>query len=325
MKTLRILHRQFALLYFVIFIMLFSCQQKKSNEVNTVPTKKPLIVTTITPYKFLLQELAGDDIEVLNISEQSADPHIVNITPQQVVQLKKADLFLSLSPIEERVILKSLGEQTKVVEMWQGIPQLHYGTGHTHDEDDHDEDEHDEDERDEDEHDEDERDEQNWDVHFWLNPSILPIQIETMARELKILLPEQKVLLQSNAEKLLQRCDQISKYLQQKLPLLQNGMLMTFHGALSYFADFFDAKQLAIETGGVELGSKEILQLFSENAANLTFPALIIAPQFEQEKAKILAKQLKLQVVIFDPQYPDIFVSLSRLADELIKTTEKNF
>ena len=289
------------LMLLITSILLLTSCYKREQTIAASPT--PLIVTTVAPYKFLLQELAGPYIEVLNTSEQSADPHIVDLTPQQTIQLQMADLFLSLNPLEERLILQSLGSQTRVAQMWHGFPLLAAPEGHSHEG--------------QEEHQETEEKE-GWDEHFWLSPVTLPVQIATMARELEALIPAQKELLESNKEKLLQRNQDLARRLRSTLARLQNGKIMSFHSALAYFADFFDAEQVFVEAEGVELGSDEMLHLFEE-ARELTFPVLIISPQFEPEKGKALAKQLKLGIVEFDPQYPDVFEALSNLAESLNK------
>ncbi len=300
----------------LIFMVLFSCQkspvsqnfQKDSQE----SLKKPIVVTTIAPYEFLLQQLAGDFIEILNTSEQSNNPHVLDLRPQQAIQLQAAYLFLSLNPLEEESILKNLGQQTKVLEMWYGFPLLDTKGAHEHQEE-----EHGETHAEHDEEGTDSRAQNAWDPHFWLSPKFLPIQINAMANELESLLtPSQKEILQRNKEALLQRNRDLVVYLRSKLSQLQNGKIISFHSSLAYFADFFGAQQIFVESQNTKLGPEEMLHLFTE-AQELTFPVLLSAPQFEQESAKILAKQLKLTLLEFNPLQPDIFASLSNLADQL--------
>ncbi|WGK69546.1 zinc ABC transporter substrate-binding protein [Candidatus Haliotispira prima] len=324
-------------LFFLSFILLFACQRKPVEKSGTAADaqedgKLPLVVTTIGPYKFLLGELGGNSIEVLNTSETSGDPHTVDLTPQQAWKLKDADIFLSLNPEEESLLLKSLGDRTKIVEMWHGFPLL--SPAHRHDKDGHDDDhkdEHHDDHKDEhdddhddghhDEHDDEHDDRQEtegWNEHFWLNPTILKIQIETMAKELTILVPENREQIEANKLKLLQDCENLAEQLRVSLPELQNGKIFSFHSALSYFANFFDAKEVYIESQGIEMGADEILHLFEE-VEDLTYPVLIYSPQFQQEKAKSLAHQLKLELLEFDPQIPDVFTNIANLAEQLSK------
>ncbi|MEM9424172.1 MAG: zinc ABC transporter substrate-binding protein [Spirochaetota bacterium] len=294
-------------------ILLGSCSKSPHIKPSiTEPSSLPIVITSIAPYQFLLQELAGDYIEIINTSAQSADPHITSLTPEQTIQLRSGKLFFSLNPVEEQLILKSLGEQTQIVEMWQGIPLLSKQGGHSHPDEDHDNPSENQSENPS----KNQEYLESWDEHFWLSPATLPAQIETMAQALETLLPEQRDTLQAGKERLLERNRELAQYLRHKLPQLQNGKIMSFHSALAYFAEFFNARQIFIEDQGIELGADEMLHLFEE-AQELSFPLLIISPQFEQETAKTLAQQLELGVVPFNPQAPDIFESLSQLADAL--------
>ena len=95
---------------------------------------------------------------------------------------------------------------------------------------------------------------------------------------------------------------------------------MSFHSALAYFADFFNAQEIFIESKGIELGSEEMLHLF-EDVQNLSYPVFIYQPQFEQEKARTLAGQLELELLEFDPLREDVFANLLSLAERLNQTS----
>ena len=308
--------RQWMVLPIVCLLLAFSCQKKGRNAEAVQDALGAeadlLLVVTVAPYKYLLREITGDGPEIFNTSEFSADPHTVDLTPQQAVRLKKAAVFFSIQPEEERLLLRSLGEQTKIVELWQGFPLLQARHDHQdahaeeHEEEDHEE-----------EHDETEK---GWDEHFWLSPTALKVQIQTMAAEMAALLPQQKNEIEANAKALLERCDTLAASLRSSLPALQNGRILSFHSALAYFADFFNAQEIFIESKGIELGSEEMLHLF-EDVQNLSYPVFIYQPQFEQEKARTLAGQLELKLLEFDPLREDVFANLLSLAERLNQTS----
>ena len=323
--------QRWILLLFFLFLSLFACRKKGQKETDIMGAEtleKRLLVVTIAPYKYLLSEIIGaaQDIEIWNTSESSADPHTVDLTPQQAVRLKKATVFLSIQPEEERLLLRSLGEATQIIEMWHEFPLLaaqhHHEEMHhedEHSEEGHGEVDHGEEAHGEEEHSEDERKEHlkaGWDEHFWLSPTALKVQIETMGREMAELFPQRKNEIEANTQALLKRCDTLAASLRSSLPALQNGKILSFHSALAYFADFFNAQEIFIESKGVELGSEEMLHL-SEEVQDLSYPVFIYQPQFEQEKAKILARQLDLQLIEFDPQREDVFANLLGLAEDL--------
>ena len=301
--------------YYSIIIFVFiscvmtGCQKKLARQdqaVQATDEAVPLVVATIAPYAYLLQQLAGESIQIMNTSEHSADPHMVNLSPQQAIQLQEATLFLSLNPQEESVIYKGLGEDTRIVEMWHGFDLLASKHHHSHDHEGH-------------EHEDQEH--EGWDEHFWLSPTALPIQIETMARELSRLLPEEQVTIDRNKEDLLERCKDLEGILVQSLPELQDGKIFSFHSALSYLADFFGAKEIYIESHGIELGSDAMLHL-SEEIKELSYPVLVYSPQFQQEKAKALGEQLQLELLEFNPVEPNVFENLKDFAARLHNTLE---
>ncbi len=361
--------------YYSIIIFVFiscvmaGCQKKLARQdqaVQATDEAVPLVVATIAPYAYLLQQLAGESIQIMNTSEHSADPHIVNLSPQQAIQLQEATLFLSLNPQEESVIYKGLGEDTRIVEMWHGFDLLaskhhhsHDHEGHEHEDQDHEGHEHEDqdheghehedqdheghehedqdheghehedqdheghehEDQDHEGHEHEDQEHEGWDEHFWLSPTALPIQIETMARELSRLLPEEQVTIDRNKEVLLERCKDLEEILVQSLPELQNGKIFSFHSALSYLADFFGAEEMYVESEGIELGSDAMLHL-SEEIKELSHPVLVYSPQFQQEKAKALGEQLQLELVEFNPVEPNVFENLKDFAARLHNTLE---
>ena len=317
--------RRWILLPFFLLLSLLACKKKGQKEtdyqtsiISTETPEKQLLVVTIAPYKYLLSEVLGDaqGVEILNTSASSADPHTVDLTPQQAVRLKKATAFFSIQPEEERLILRSLGEYSKIIEMWNGFPLLAAKHDHAdaHSEDEHSEEEHSDEES-------EVHDERSWDEHFWLSPTALKVQIETMGQEMAALFPQWKNEIEANTKALLERCEALADSLRSSLPALQNGKILSFHSALAYFANFFNAQEIFIESKGIELGSEEMLHLF-EDTKDLSYPVFIYQPQFEQAKAKILAKQLELELLEFDPQREDVFANLLSLAEGLAQSAK---
>ena len=57
---------------------------------------RPTVVVGAYPFQWLVQQLGGPGLEVVNLVEPGVEPHDLELTPRQVVQAKEADLLLRL-------------------------------------------------------------------------------------------------------------------------------------------------------------------------------------------------------------------------------------
>lgn len=69
-----------------------------------------LVVTTIPPLKFILDEFAGDDIEVRTLLSAQAEPHHHSMRVSEVILLEQADLVLWVGPQLETYLSNTIAK-----------------------------------------------------------------------------------------------------------------------------------------------------------------------------------------------------------------------
>lgn len=88
---------------------------------------------------------------------------------------------------------------------------------------------------------------------------------------------------------------------------------MVFHPAWGYFARDYNLKQIAIEAGGKNPKVKQLINLIKE-AKEERVKAVFTAPEFSQNVAKQIAKEVGVPVVAVSPLNPKWSQNLIGLA-----------
>jgi zinc transport system substrate-binding protein len=173
-------HKLWLPIFGSLAVVLAGCGQSSSN---------PSVIATLFPQYSLASRLAGDLIEVDFLLPIGVDPHDFEPTPRQRTNLNRADLVLFTSEsFESWVHAVEETANGKFVDL-SSVVTLIEGEPHDHEEaqpglslkqmlDDH-----------EDEHD--------YDPHYWIDPANALLMLNTIAAELKVLLPDDVLLIES--------------------------------------------------------------------------------------------------------------------------------
>jgi zinc transport system substrate-binding protein len=88
-------------------------------------TKKPVVVTDMYPTTFAVQQVAGDAVEIIQLTPPGVEPHEYELTPQQVQQIADADLVAYL-PDMIPAVLEAVEQEAPdtSVNVAEGITQL---------------------------------------------------------------------------------------------------------------------------------------------------------------------------------------------------------
>lgn len=71
----------------------------------TLAQEKPLVVTSISPIAEILKEAFGETVQVEYLIPPGVDPHQYQLTPEQIEELQRADVIVTIShlPSEEKI------------------------------------------------------------------------------------------------------------------------------------------------------------------------------------------------------------------------------
>ncbi|MCK5853580.1 MAG: zinc ABC transporter substrate-binding protein, partial [Sulfurovaceae bacterium] len=98
----------------------------------------------------------------------------------------------------------------------------------------------------------------------------------------------------------------------------KNTKFMVFHPSWGYFAKRYSLEQLAIEVEGKSPKPREIVQILKE-AKKEKIQAIFTQPEFSDKDAKIIANELKINVIKTSPLTKDWAGNLKKLAKAIAK------
>lgn len=275
--------------------------------IGETPVKgTPDVVVSIPPYISLVKAIVGNTMTVESALGPSFDPHTAEATPSQMRMVQNADLFIGVGEGYERKLLAALREGTKnvrVLEMDEQIPLLSYSQ------------------------------DTNFvdacrdinlplsdskDLHFWLDPKRLISQVEVLVDTLSQLKPENQLMYEENGVALKKRIRELDHRLQDKLRLYQKRAIIVSHAALGYFCYDYNLVQIAVECEGKNPLPQNVSRVF-ELSRNSNVICVFTAPQFNNKGAELVAKELNLRVVSFDPLAEDVLETIEAIGSAITR------
>ena len=158
------------LLLMLLLLLLTAC----SPQVPEAEAGRLQVVTTIFPYYDFLTQIAGENADVHLLITPGADSHSFEPTPQDVLALAQADLFvLTGGPSDAWAmqLLEALETQPQTLELWHCVTLL---AEEHHEDDGHDHHGH-------------EHEDVEWDEHIWTSPYNAQLIVAELAAELAAL------------------------------------------------------------------------------------------------------------------------------------------
>lgn len=272
----------------------------------------PTVVTSIHPYYALVQEIAGENAEVVRLLSPGASPHTFDPTPSDVARLSDADLVVMNGVIDEWLLdlVDASGVDVRVFEV---VSELDFepveGEEHEHAEEEHAEEEHSEDEHTE-EAGEDPtgaegdhaHDHGGFNPHVWLDPTLMAEAVPLIVRQLAELDPDNAATYEANGERLVAELNDLDSELSETLAPVEGAAFVPFHDAWPYFARRYGL-DLVVEiepAPGREPSPSYVagaLDLIEGSGARAIFSEVQLSPR----PAEVVAESADLPLYILDP------------------------
>ena len=287
-------------LFAIAFLAVTGCQREAKRPEGT-----PLVVTSIPPYVSLVKSIVGETMEVKAALGPDFDPHNTEGTPQEMKMVQDADLFVGVGEGYETKLTSSIREGSKevqILELDQKIPLLSYsddvnlvnacdGSGHAS--------------------------KGGKDLHFWLSPKRLVLQVKILTEALINLKPENQSLYKRNEEALLKQIKALDRKLEKDLHSYQKRSIIVSHPSLGYFCHDYGLVQIAIECEGKSPLPQNVTQIV-DMAQNADAICVFTAPQFNNKGAQLVAQKLNLRTVTFDPLNEEVLETIEQIANGIL-------
>lgn len=271
-----------------------SCGQPAPKPFS--PKEKPLVLTSIAPYEFLVKKIGQDLIEVSTIIPSGSNPHSYEPTSRQVLEAARGKIWFRIGePFEKKAIsfFRERSPSLAIYDLRDGIPLLetaqrpspHCCADHL-------------------------------DRHIWLSPKLAGKQAEAIASALIKHFPQHESYFEKNLLCCLAELDALDQEISNLLPSSENQPLRSIvvsHPAFAYFCHDYHVEQLSVEEEGKDPKPRYLEEILEKAKSGRAEIALAL-PQYNNKGASMIAKQLHVPVRMINPYAPDYLETMRTLA-----------
>ncbi len=250
------------------------------------------VVASFYPLQFVAEQVAGERAAVQNLTPAGAEPHDLELSPIDVLDLEDADLVLTLSgfqPALDDALAEVSGpvvlDTAEEAEHEHAEPEDGADDGHSGEE-----------------HAEDEHDHADGDPHFWLDPTRLAHVADEAADALTKLDPDGEDTYHTNADALTAQLTTLDTEFATGLTECEQDVIVVSHEAFGYLTDRYGLTQVGLagidpEAEPSPARLQEIRDVVEHEGVGTIFTESLVNP----DVAEALAGELGIDVALLDP------------------------
>lgn len=257
---------------------------------------EPLTVAVaFYPFQFVAEGVGGDLVTVENLTAPGAEPHDLELAPQQVALLSTADLVViqaGFQPAVDAALAQANPQRTVDAASFLELIPATADDGHGHGDE----------EADHDEEADDHGDEGGLDPHTWLDPTNLATVAEHVRDALIDARPEAAETLKVNTDLLLNDLGVLDEEFKAGLANCQINAFITSHAAFGYLAHRYNLEQVGIR--GIEPDVEptaariaEVHEIAKAEGVTTIFFETLVSPVVSES----IAGDLGLKTDVLDP------------------------
>jgi zinc transport system substrate-binding protein len=260
--------------FLLLSFLLFSCGR------NVAKPDKSTITVSIAPFKYFVEEIAGNDFTVNIMVPAGADPHVYEPFPEQINKLRKSVAYISNGFLgfemnwlerfyETNPSMKklSLGDSIKPL-----APEAHHEGGHI----------------------------EGSDPHYWMSPKcalVIAASVKSLLCELN---PSQLQKYNSNYNVLISKIQDIDKKALGYFSTTHAKCFMIYHPNLAYLAKDYGLEEIPVEFEGKEPTPSRLRDLIDRSRKE-KIKTIFVQREYDTKNAKVIAGEIGAQISIIDP------------------------
>lgn len=292
----------FTIIMFSALLMLLSCGSQKDIKEQC----RNLVFTGVPPAGYLAEKIGGEAVQVKVMLNPADNPHNFELTPQQVMDLAKARIYISSGlPFEQRLSEKIGGSMghIDIVSADSGVERIMENGHHHHEEG---------------EHIEGEVEEPGGepDLHIWMSCGNLKIMAKNILDAYIKIWPEMAVEFTDNYDKLIEQITTADDSILGMLAEAKGRSFYVYHPAFGYFARDYGFTQEAVEIGGKNPSPKQLAEVIAK-ARRENVKTILVQPQFDRTSADKIAEAIGGKVLAVNSMDKDILANMVELAKVL--------
>ena len=228
------------------------------------------ISVSVLPQAYFVERIAGMHARVSVMIPKGANHETYEPTPQQLVVLSDAQLYIKVGapgfPFEEKFLQTVLGKNRRitVVGMSDGMTY------------------------------------RKEDPHVWTSPAAVRIAAENIEQALSAYDPAHRDEYLKNLQLFLADVDALDGEIKRSLAGKKGFSFMVYHPAWGYFADEYGLHQLAIEEEGKPVSAAHIRRMV-DLAREKGIRAILVQKGFDTKSARAIAREIGGEIVEADP------------------------
>jgi len=241
---------------------------------------RPRVIASFYPFAFVAEQVGGDHVEVDNLTPPGAEPHDLELTPQQVADLSEASLVIYESGFQPAVddgIEQAGLSDDAILDVTEVVP-LAPATESADDES------------------------TDVDPHVWLDPTLMQQIANATADRLIEIDPPHRSAYERDRDRLVSQLVQLDTEYEQGLADCERRTIVTSHDAFGYLARRYDLEQIPI--AGIDPHAEpapsdqaEIADLVRDDGITTVFTETLVS----DDVAQSIADETGVTVATLDP------------------------
>jgi zinc transport system substrate-binding protein len=259
---------------FLITVLIISCGRKSTNSGDRI------ITVSIAPFKYFIEEIAGNDFKVNIMVPAGADPHTYEPFPEQINKLRKSVAYISNGYLGfEMNWLERFYETNstmKRLSLGDGIDPLNSVHNHEGSKN------------------------ESADPHYWVSPRCALILASSVKGFLCELNPSQREKYEKGYQVLLLRIQEVDDKARELFSGMKNRSFMIYHPNLAYMARDYGLEEIPVEFEGKEPTPSRLRDLI-DRARKDHLKIIFVQREYDSKNAKAIAGEIGAQIVLIDP------------------------
>ena len=250
------------------------------------------VVASFYPFAYVTEQVGGSLIQVENLTSPGVEPHDIELEPQQVGDLQKADLVVFEDGFQAAVddgVDTADREEGTTVDIADVVDLLPAAEGEEHDHEGED-------------HGDEEHDHGDVDPHTWLDPENMVKATRAVEASLADLDLANADTYAANADAFVAQLEDLDADFTSGLETCETRTIVTSHAAFAYLADRYDLTQQPI--AGIDPSNEpsprdlaDITTLVRDEGITTIFTEELVSPAI----ARTIADETGAEIATLDP------------------------
>jgi zinc transport system substrate-binding protein len=265
------------------------------NRSGTAPANK-IITVSISPFKYFVEQIAGNDFDVNVMVPAGADPHTYEPFPGQINDLRKSVGYISNGFLGFEMNWLDRFYETnrtmKKLNLGDSIAPLssehHHEGGHI----------------------------EAADPHYWVSPKCAHVIASSVRDFLCRLNPLQVQKYNLNYQLLNSKISELDNKASQLFSVVSVKSFMIYHPNLAYLARDYGLEEIPVEYEGKEPSPSRMRELI-DRARKEKLMTIFVQIEYDTKNAKAIAGETGAKIVLIDPLSENWLKSTTDIIDNL--------